>query len=51
MPRKGDEDITVTVTANPAHVDGSAMLSVQLDAPRSIASITSSGDTATVPIA
>ena len=40
----------VTVTANPAHVDGSAMLSVQLDAPRSIASIESdSDDCLTVP--
>ena len=38
--KEGDGTIMVTVTANPAHVDGSAMLSVQLDAPRSIASIT-----------
>ena len=33
-------DVIVTVTANPAHVNGSAMLAVQLDAERSIASIT-----------
>ena len=40
--------ITVTVTANPAHVNGSADLSVQLDAPRTVASITDPM-TATVP--
>ena len=34
------ETVTVTVTANPAHVNGSANLSVQLDAARTIASIT-----------
>ena len=38
--KEGDGTIMVTVTANPAHVDGSADLAVQLDAPRSIASIT-----------
>ena len=48
-PKEGtDTSITVTVTANPAHVDGSADLSVQLDAPRSLASI-STPATATVP--
>ena len=46
--KEGDDPITVTVTANPAHVDGSADLSVQLDADRSIASITTPA-TATVP--
>ena len=34
------ETVIVTVTANPAHEDGSAMLSVQLDAARTVASIT-----------
>ena len=38
--KEGDGTIMVTVTANPAHDDGSANLSVQLDADRSIASIT-----------
>ena len=37
-------EITVTVTANPAHVDGSADLVVQLDAPRTIASISTPAD-------
>ena len=46
--KEGDGTIMVTVTANPAHDDGSADLSVQLDAPRSIASITTPA-TATVP--
>ena len=46
--KEGDGTIMVTVTANPAHDDGSAMLSVQLDAPRSIASITTPA-TAVVP--
>ena len=46
--KEGDGTIMVTVTANPAHDDGSAMLSVQLDAPRSIASIMTP-TTATVP--
>ena len=45
---EADGTITVTVTANPAHDDGSADLSVQLDAPRTIASITAPA-TATVP--
>ena len=31
--------VTVTVTANPAHVNGSAMLTAQLDAPLTLASI------------
>ena len=38
--KEGGDDIIVTVTANPAHVDGSATLALQLDAPRSIASLT-----------
>ena len=38
--KEGGDDITVTVTANPAHVNGSATLALQLDAPRSIASLT-----------
>ena len=42
--KEGDGTIMVTVTANPAHDDGSADLSVQLDAPRSIASITTPMD-------
>ena len=46
--KEGDGTIMVTVTANPAHVDGSMDLAVQLDAPRSIASITVP-TTATVP--
>ena len=46
--KEGDGTIMVTVTANPAHDDGSADLSVQLDASRSIASITTPA-TATVP--
>ena len=46
--KEGDGTIMVTVTANPAHVDGSADLAVQLDAARSIASITTP-TTATVP--
>ena len=43
------ETVTVTVTANPAHDGGSANLSVQLDAPRTVASITAP-DTATVEV-
>ena len=46
--KEGDGTITVTVTANPAHVDGSADLSVQIDSPPTIASITTPA-TATVP--
>ena len=46
--KEGDGTIMVTVTANPAHDDGSADLSVQLDADRSIASITTPA-TAIVP--
>ena len=46
--KEGDGTIMVTVTANPAHEDGSASLAVQLDAPRTIASITNPA-TATVP--
>ena len=46
--KEGDGTIMATVTANPAHVDGSADLSVQLDASRSVASITTPA-TATVP--
>ena len=42
--KEGDGTIMVTVTANPAHDDGSADLSVQLDAARSIASITTPAD-------
>ena len=42
------ETVTVTVTANPAHVNGSADLSVQIDSPPTIASITTPA-TATVP--
>ena len=38
--KEGGADITVTVTANPTHVNGSANLSVQLEAPRTLASIT-----------
>ena len=38
--KEGGANIVVTVTANPAHVDGSATLALQLDAPRSIASLT-----------
>ena len=37
--KEGVGTITVTVTANPAHVDGSATLALQLDADRSIASL------------
>ena len=37
--KEGDGTIMVTVTANPAHDDGSANLTAQLDAPRTIASI------------
>ena len=47
--KEGDGTIMVTVTANPAHVNGSAMLSVQLDAPRTVASITDP-TTAAVPV-
>ena len=46
--KEGDGTIMVTVTANPAHDDGSADLSVQLDAARTVASITAPA-TATVP--
>ena len=38
--KEGDGTIMATVTANPAHEDGSVVLAVQLDAPRTIASIT-----------
>ena len=37
--KEGDGTIMATVTANPAHVNGSANLTAQLDAPRTIASI------------
>ena len=40
MPKEGAMPITVTLTANPAHVNGSATLALQLDAPRTIASLT-----------
>ena len=39
-PKEGDGPITVTVTANPAHEDGSANLTVQIDSPPTLASIT-----------
>ena len=42
--KEGDGTIMVTVTANPAHVDGSADLSVQLDAPRTYCQHHQSGD-------
>ena len=45
---EGGGEIMVTLTANPAHVQGSASLSVQLDVARTIASITAPM-TATVP--
>ena len=41
-PKEGDEPFVVTITANPAHVQGIAKLTVQLDAPRTIASIATS---------
>ena len=47
-PEEGGDPITVTVTANPAHVNGSADLSVQIDSPPTLASITAPV-TATVP--
>ena len=37
--KEGDGMITVTVTANPAHVNGEADLTAQVDSPRTIASI------------
>ena len=40
-PKEGGGMITATITANPAHVDGSADLTLQLDAPRTVASIPS----------
>ena len=46
--KEGGGTITVTVTADPAHVNGSADLAVQLDVARTIASITTP-PTATVP--
>ena len=39
-PKEGDSPITVTVTANPAHDDGFANLTVQIDSPPTLASIT-----------
>ena len=47
-PKEGDNPITVTVTANPAHENGSATLTVQIDSPPTLASITAP-DTATLP--
>ena len=46
--KEGDGTIMVTVTANPAHDDGSEDLSVQLDVSRTIASISAPADN-TVP--
>ena len=46
--KEGGGTITVTLTANPAHVQGSANLTVQIDSPPTLASIMTP-TTATVP--
>ena len=48
-PKEGGSPLTVTVTANPLHVQGSAKLTVQIDSPPTLASITAP-ETATLEV-